>query len=260
MLEGALVLWFSLTLLSLIFVVYDQFTNTPSMRVMTLAWALIILYTGPIGLFFYFLSCRQPMPGTHDAFISSHWKQALGSEIHCVAGDATAIIIMAAILSKYDLPNGIESIIEYAAAYLFGLLIFQALFMRSMFSSYKEAVMRTIFAETISMNAVMAGMLPTILICKHIFPEGGNPSTLLFWGIMSLATLMGSLFAYPVNSWLVRIGIKHGMMSIPQEGEHMHHHEPAKLPLHQQIKWTVLSFIGLFGIGWLASLIIPLRF
>lgn len=68
-LYGALVLWFILTLLSVIYVIWDQLTNTPSMRIMTLAWALITLYTGPVGLFFYFLSCRQPMTNTHDAFI-----------------------------------------------------------------------------------------------------------------------------------------------------------------------------------------------
>jgi len=53
MVYGALVLWFILTLCSLVFVIYDQLTNTPSMRIMTLAWALVIIYTGPLGLFFY---------------------------------------------------------------------------------------------------------------------------------------------------------------------------------------------------------------
>jgi hypothetical protein len=41
---------------------------------MKVAWVLIALYLGPIGLFVYLLSCRQPMPGSHDAFIKAHWK------------------------------------------------------------------------------------------------------------------------------------------------------------------------------------------
>ncbi|MGH7800589.1 MAG: hypothetical protein ACREOW_08160 [Thermodesulfobacteriota bacterium] len=65
---------------------------------MKLAWVLIVLYTGPIGLFIYLLSCRQPMPGTHDQFINSHWKQSVGSLMHCVAGDATGIILAAAVV------------------------------------------------------------------------------------------------------------------------------------------------------------------
>ena len=261
MLSGILILWFILTLLSLVFVIYDQITNTPSMTVMKWAWYLVILYTGPIGLFFYLLSCRQPMPNTHDEFINVHWKQALGSEIHCVAGDATAIIIAAAILYFFQLPNGLEAIIEYCAAYLFGLFIFQALFMRSMFKTYKEAVIKTIFVETVSMNMVMAGMLPTILILKHIYPEGGNPATLLFWGIMSIATMIGFIFAYPINSWMVRIGIKHGMMSKPQKKQKHHHMKMGKpLSSGKQTLWIVLTFLFLFLVAWIAGQFIPIYF
>jgi hypothetical protein len=35
----------------------------------------------------------------------------------------------------------------------------------------------------------------------------------MFWGISSLATMAGGLAAYPINSWLVGSGLKHGMMS-----------------------------------------------
>lgn len=208
-----LIFWFILTGLSLIFVIWDQFTNTPSPPVMKLAWFLVILYTGIIGLIFYLTSCRKPKGRSHDDFIQDHWKQALGSEIHCVAGDATAIIVAAAFLHYFDIPNGWEAIIEYIAAWCFGLFIFQALFMRSMYSSYAEAVYKTLFAETVSMNFLMAGMIPTIFLLKNHFPHGSDPFTLTFWAIMSTATIVGSLFAYPINSWMVYKGIKHGMMS-----------------------------------------------
>ena len=83
---GVLLLWFILTAASLLFVIYDLEKNTPAMGVMKLAWGLIVLYTGPVGLFIYLLSCRQPMPGTHDVYIAAHWKQSVGSLMHCVAG------------------------------------------------------------------------------------------------------------------------------------------------------------------------------
>ncbi|MCH8014679.1 MAG: DUF4396 domain-containing protein, partial [Candidatus Dadabacteria bacterium] len=76
-LGGALLLWFILTGLSLIVLIYDLHTNTPAQWVMKLAWILIVLYTGPIGLFIFFLSCRQPIAGTHDQFIAAHWKQSV---------------------------------------------------------------------------------------------------------------------------------------------------------------------------------------
>jgi len=212
-----LVFWFILTALSLAFVIWDQFTNTPSVGIMKLAWFLVILYTGIIGFIFYLASCRKPKDKSHDEFIKDHWKQALGSEIHCVAGDATAIIITAGILHYFDLPNGWESVIEYVAAWCFGLFVFQALFMRSMFSSYGEAVKKSIFAETVSMNFIMGGMIPTILLLKQHFPHGSDPFTLTFWGIMSTATIVGFIFAYPINSWMVKRGIKHGMMSAKEQ-------------------------------------------
>jgi len=256
MIDGVLLLWFLLTLGSVLFVIYDQLTNTPSLRVMNLAWVLIIFYTGPLGLFLYFLSCRQPLPETHDAFINVHWKQAVGSLIHCVAGDATAIILMAALLHFFAPPNGWEIIIEYTAAYLFGLFIFQALFMRSMFSSYWIAVKKTFFAETVSMNMVMMGMFPVIVAIKHFYPIASDPLKPYFWGMMSLATIVGFIMAYPINSWMIRKNVKHGMMS---RGMKMHH-EMATLP-SSQMWWTILGTYALFiGVMAIVSIFVPIRF
>lgn len=211
---GVLLLWFILTAASLVLVIYDLEKNTPAMGVMKLAWGLIVLYTGPVGLFIYFLSCRQPMPGTHDAYIAAHWKQSVGSLMHCVAGDATGIILGAIVTFHLGLPNGLDIIIEYIAAFIVGLFVFQALFMRSMFGgSYFTAVKKTFFSETVSMNFVMVGMIPVMAILRAKIPGGDDPAGLMFWGISSLATIAGGLTAYPVNSWLVGSGLKHGMMS-----------------------------------------------
>lgn len=92
-----LVAWFSLTALSVIYVVWDAFTNNPELTVMKWGWVLVTLYMGPISLIFYILSCKEPAPGTHEEFIKPLWRQAIGSTIHCVAGDATGIIVAAAI-------------------------------------------------------------------------------------------------------------------------------------------------------------------
>lgn len=196
------------------FLLWDLFTNTPTMWVMKLAWILIILYTGPLGLFIYLVSCRQPIPGTHDQFIAPHWKQSIGSMMHCVAGDATGIIIAAIITFPFKLPDGLDLLIEYSAAFIMGLFIFQALFMKSMMGgNYLVAVRKTFFAETVSMNMVMVGMIPLMVILRTKIPGGDNPEKPLFWGIMSLATIAASFTAYPINSWMVGKGLKHGMMT-----------------------------------------------
>ncbi|MFP8881002.1 MAG: hypothetical protein VCE43_16905, partial [Myxococcota bacterium] len=82
MLDGAMLVWFVLTGLSLVFVIWDSVANTPVSSVQKLAWILVVAYTGPVGAFFYLLACRNPGPGMHDAFTKAPWKQGLNSEMH----------------------------------------------------------------------------------------------------------------------------------------------------------------------------------
>jgi len=219
MLDGVLLLWFVLTGLSLAFVLWDSLTNTPVSWVQKLAWILVTAYTGPVGLFFYLLACRNPGPGLHGAFTEPHWKQTINSEMHCLAGDATGIILAAFVVSYFHLPNGIDLILEYLSAFVVGLLVFQALMMRSMYdNNYGKAVRKTFFAETVSMNMVMVGMIPVMVILMHHLEYGDDPLHPLFWFIMGMATIAGGITAYGINSWLVRNRLKHGCMTLPEKG------------------------------------------
>jgi hypothetical protein len=266
-LHGALVLWYALTALSVAFMIYDLATNTPAMGVMKAAWVLIALYLGPIGLFVYLLACRQPLPGTHDDYIAAHWKQSIGSLAHCLAGDATGIILAAALTYRFHFPNGIDLILEYAAAFVFGWVIFQALFMKSMLGgNYALALRRTFFAEFVSMNMVMVGMLPTMVILMHALPESHDPLRLEFWGVMSVATLAGAITAYPINSWMVARHVKHGMMTAraklaPATMEHMQgmpSHAAATLSLGTQAGVVAATLAILAAAIWLTTLAAPI--
>lgn len=219
MLDGVLLLWFILTGLSVIFVIWDSISNTPVSWVQKLAWILVTAYTGPIGLFLFLMACRNPGPGLHDAFTRPHWKQAVNSEMHCLAGDATGIILAAFVVSYFGLPNGIDLIFEYLSAFVVGLFIFQALMMKGMYGDYATAVRKTFFAETVSMNMVMVGMIPTMVILMHHLPYGDDPLHPLFWFIMGLASIAGGITAYPINSWMVRNKLKHGCMTLPEPGQ-----------------------------------------
>ena len=158
MLDGAILLWFLLTGASLAFVIWDSITKGVTSWVQRLAWILVTAYTGPVGAFFYVLGCRRPFPGGHDQYTNVPWKQGLNSEMHCLAGDATGIIIAASIGPVFGLSNGWDITIEYLAGFVSGLLIFQALMMLDMYQgNYLLAVRKTLFAETVSMNCVMTG-------------------------------------------------------------------------------------------------------
>lgn len=222
-LDLVLLVWFAATALSVAYVAYDAFTRNPEMNVMKWGWLLVTLYTGPVGAAIYVLSCQEPAEGTHESFIRPVWKQAVGSTIHCLAGDATGIIVAATVTIALGLPMWVDVAAEYAFGFAFGLFVFQALFMRDMLGgSYGDAVRRTILPEWVSMNMVMAGMVPVMVILMTADPLAMEPTSLRYWGVMSLATLVGGVLAFPVNWWLVQTGLKHGMGTVRALGRGGH--------------------------------------
>jgi Domain of unknown function (DUF4396) len=215
MIEAALVVWFILTGLSVAYVAWDAFTRNPELTVMKYGWVLVTLYAGPVAAALYVLSCKEPGPYQHEVFIVPLWKQALGSTVHCLAGDATGIIFAAAVTATLHLAMPIDVACEYLLGFSFGLFIFQALFMRDMLGgSYIAALRRSFMPEWLSMNAVMAGMAPIMVALMSRDMQAMEITSIYFWGVMSLATLVGAVIGYPVNVWLVAVGLKHGMGSV----------------------------------------------
>lgn len=213
MIDRIVVIWFVLTAISVVYVAWDAFTRNPEMKIMRFGWVLVTLYLGPIAAVFYILSCREPAPGEHEKFVAPMWKQALGSTIHCAAGDATGIVAAATITALLGLPMRLDLAIEYVAGFAFGLLIFQSLFMKDMLGgSYPTAVRKSFLPEFVSMNMMMTGMFPTMVYFMMVRDmRAMEPTQPLFWATMSLAVGVGVVTAYPVNWWLVAAGLKHGM-------------------------------------------------
>jgi uncharacterized membrane protein len=210
-----LVVWFALAALSTVYVAWDQFRNNPEPVVMKWGFVLVTLYMGPLGLLMYVLADKEPRPGEHEEFIKPLWKQGVGSTIHCVAGDATGIILAAAVTATLGLPMWIDLIVEYAAGFAFGLFIFQSLFMKDMMGgSYWENVRKTFLPELISMNLMMGAMAPVMsFLMMGRDMRAMDPAELLFWGVMSLGVIAGFALALPVNAWMVARKLKHGLMT-----------------------------------------------
>ncbi len=222
-LDAVLIGWFVLTAISVAYVAWDAFTRNPELRVMKWGWLLVTLYGGPIMAAAYVLSCQEPANERHEDFVRPLWKQAFGSAIHCMAGDATGVIAAAAITTALGLPMWQDVIAEYVFGFGFGLLIFQALFMRDMAGgSYWGALRMSFIPEWLSMNAVMAGMIPTMVVLMSLDMAAMHASSLRFWGVMSLSTLVGFAVAYPINLWLVGVRLKHGMGTVRALGRGGH--------------------------------------
>jgi Domain of unknown function (DUF4396) len=184
MLDGVMLLWFSLTAAALLFVTID-IRSTPESPVLKWGFVLLTAYTGVFGAFLYVLGCREPLPGLHERYVAVRWRQTLGSTMHCVAGDGVGILAGAVISSVLGLTGLAEVILEYVLGFAFGWTIFQALFMRDMVGgSYGRALTSTFI------------------------------TTPAFWFVMSMGLLVGFVIAYPMNWWLVANHLKHGMMTI----------------------------------------------
>jgi hypothetical protein len=135
--------------------------------------------------------------------------------MHCVAGDGVGIIAGAVLSSLLGIAGLAEVILEYVLGFAFGWTIFQALFMRdSAGDSYPLALKNTFVPELLSMNLLMAGMVPTAMILRRHIDGAGDPLTPQFWFVMSMALLVGFIVAYPMNWWLVANHLKHGMMTV----------------------------------------------
>ena len=211
-----LIAWFVVAAASAAYVAYDQFAGNPEPTVMKWGFILVTLYMGPFGLLLYVLADKEPRPGEHESFTAPLWKQGVGSTIHCVAGDATGIILAAVVTASLGLPMWIDLVVEYVAGFSFGLFIFQSLFMKKMMGgTYWENVRKSFTPEFISMNAMMAGMAPTMsLLMMGRDMRAMDPLELVFWGVMSLGVIVGFATAYPFNVWMVKKGIKHGLMTV----------------------------------------------
>lgn len=220
-----LLIWFALAGLSTAYVAWDQYRNNPEPAVMKWGFILVTLYMGPLGALLYVLADKEPRPGEHENFIKPLWKQGVGSTIHCVAGDATGIILAAAVTAALGLPMWIDLIVEYATGFAFGLFIFQSLFMKSvMGGTYWQNVRNTFLPEFISMNFMMAGMAPVMsFLMMGRDMRAMDPTELLFWGVMSLGVIVGFATAYPANVWMVKAGLKHGLMTERKGASHTHH-------------------------------------
>ena len=214
MIDGIVLLWFILTALALVFVAFD-IRSTPESPVLKWGFVLVTAYIGVFGAFLYVLGCREPFPGTHERYVSDRWRQVLGSTMHCVAGDGVGILVGAAISSTLALRGPAEVVLEYILGFAFGWTVFQALFMRDMAGgSYVRSLSSTFISELLSMNLLMAGMVPTMMILQAKLAPMAGPASPAFWFVMSMALLVGFIVAYPMNWWLVANNLKHGMMTV----------------------------------------------
>ena len=202
--------------------------NRQRMWIMNVVWPVTALYSGPLGLWFYFRVGRlstqrrihqaqaqdEPDPAQQKPF----WQTVAVATTHCGSGCALGdIVAEGGILSVVSLTLFGRAIfaawaVDFVVAFLFGI-VFQYFTIKPMRRlSPSRGIIAAFKADALSLTAWQVGMygwmaLATFLIFGH---ELGK-SDPVFWFMMQIAMLAGFLTSYPVNWRLVTAGIKERM-------------------------------------------------
>ena len=84
--------------------------------------------------------------------------------------------------------------------------------------AYLAALRSAVVPEFLSMNLLMAGMVPTVTALRRSIASADDPTSARFWFVMSMGLLVGFVIAYPMNWWLVANHMKHGMIAVRPVG------------------------------------------
>jgi uncharacterized protein DUF4396 len=228
-----IVAWFSLgagvsCAVAILFDIFARALRQP-MRVMEAVWPITALYLGPFGWFVYSRLGRPKLITDSDSGQAElrEWEGAAIFALHCGAGCALGDIIgeWAVFFRGLTIATAAlwpEYVADFTLAYIFGIA-FQYFAIKPMSGlSTREALRRAVKADTLTIIAFELGMfgwmaLVFFVLFTHPHLEPNHPA---YWLMMQVAMVIGLLTAYPVNVWLVRHGLKHGMdrPTLPSNG------------------------------------------
>ncbi|MFZ0625843.1 MAG: DUF4396 domain-containing protein [Acidimicrobiia bacterium] len=200
---GFIITWAISIVIGLAVLITDLMTrNRQIAPIMKLVWVLTVSYSGLMGLGIYFWSGRRQI--ARDTL----WRRGARSVSHCFAGcgagEIVGVVISVGLLS---LGQVWLSVVTFVLAYVLGIA-FNAGPLLSDGEDLSTALKDSVITESASilmMETVAIGVDQLI---------AGSVNTLtkpLFWSSLFISLSAGLLFAYPVNVWLVKAGIKKGM-------------------------------------------------
>ncbi len=204
---------------AILYDVYRRGLRQP-MRVMEAVWPITALYIGPLGWFAYGRLGRAKIrPGAEAGEEEvAEWQGVAVSATHCGAGCTIGDIIgewvvFAGSLTIAGTALWPEYILDFAIAYLLGIL-FQYLAIKPMSDLAPRAVLaRAIRADTLSLVAFEVGLFGWMALVFFVFFTHPHlkPDHAAYWLMMQIGMALGLATTYPVNIWLVRRGVKHPM-------------------------------------------------
>lgn len=194
------------------------------MSVMEAVWPVTALYAGPLAVIGY---RRYGRPKT-TRWLAEHgrdeppgkpwWATVCEGVSHCGAGCTLgdviaefAVFLLALTIAGETLFA--ECVGDYIMAIALGLAFqyFAIVPMRGL--SFKKGIVAAAKADILSLTAFEIGLFGWMALTSMVFFPAPHlhPDSPVYWFMMQAGMCLGFLTAYPVNSWLIRRGIKEGM-------------------------------------------------
>ena len=147
---------------------------------------------------------------------SSFWQGVVADTLHCGAGCSLAdligpwlfLIFPFTIFNNYTFG---EWTLEYFLALLTGVTFQYAAISPMMNEKGPKIWLRALKIDFLSLTSWQIGMYGWMALVIFVWFGRLSPTTPEFWFMMQIAMCCGFITAYPVNWWLVKVGIKMGM-------------------------------------------------
>ncbi len=212
---------------SAVVILWDIFARgyRPRMSVMAWVWPVTALYLGPIAVW-GFRRFGQP---TSRKWLDEHaleeppdkpsWATTAVGVSHCGAGCtlgdiAAEFSVFALGVTLFGHPLLPEYIGDYVLAIALGLAFqyFAIAPMRGL--GFRKGLVAAAKADFLSLTAFEVGLFTWMALMAFVFypaPHAVHPDSPVYWALMQAGMILGFLTAYPVNTWLIRRGIKEAM-------------------------------------------------
>ncbi len=212
----------------------DLVRRPQPMWIMDVVWPVTALFGTAFVVVFYFSTYRAPprsgrqqQDGHHDdrPFPAAVAAGALHCGAGCTLGDIVAewlafLVPAVAVAFGWQSLFGEKMfavwIVDYLFAFGFGIAFqyFTIAPMRGL--SPGAGLVAAVKADTLSLTAWQVGMygfmaFAQFYLFRHLLGVRLEVNTPEFWFVMQIAMLAGFCTSYPVNWWLVRVGIKERM-------------------------------------------------
>ncbi len=179
------------------------------MPVMNWVWPITALYAGPLALWAY----RRLGRASHRPF----WASVAVGATHCGAGCTLGDIIaeFAIFFTGATIAGSMlfaQYVGDYVLAYAFGIAFqyFAIVPMRGL--SFRQGISAAIKADTLSLTAFEVGLFGWMALMHFVFFHPPiAPDRAAYWFMMQIGMLIGYATSYPMNWWLIRLGVKEAM-------------------------------------------------